>query len=151
MKKSVILFILMFAYSVLISFSCTKQAEQKSAPQTMSALELKARFGISLPGLDYSDNSVARGKKASAQTVVVWFDDLILSGSVICTVSPNAQWGAIQKFLAEPLSNDGATVLCNFYLPVSEMNCPTTAPGVYRGWTSDFDYNVHISNLITIQ
>lgn len=136
-------------FALIVLASCTKQAEQPTA-QTMSALELKARYQITLPGLDYTDNTAARGKKASAQTVVVWFDDLVLSGSVTCTVSPNAQWGAIQKFLAQPLSNDGAVSYCNFYLPVSEMNCPTTASGVYRGWTSDFDYNVHISNLITI-
>lgn len=145
--------LIIIAVILITVFGCTKQANKP----TMNAEELKAKYGIVLPGLQYAGDEIAvsanRGakKNASNQTVVVWLNDLVLSGSVSCTVSPDAQWGAIQKFLAEPLSNDGATVLCNFsYVMPSNMNCPTTAPGVYRGWTSDFDYNVHISNLITI-
>lgn len=142
---------IVIAVLAITLFSCTKQASENLRPEKMSALELKTKYFIVLPGLDYTDSPVARGgKKASAQAVVVWLDDLTLSGSVECTVSEFAQWGGIQKFLAEPLSNDGAISYCNFYIPPSPMACPTTASGVYRGWTSDFDYNVHISNLVTI-
>jgi len=143
MKNKIVIAVL-----AITLFSCTKQASDNLRTETMTALELKNRYGITLPGLVYSE--VTRGgKKASAQTVVVWLNDLVLSGSVECTVSENAQWGAIQKFLSEPLSMDGAVSYCNFYMP-EEMNCPTTSSGVYRGWTIDFDYNVHISNLVTI-
>ena len=133
-------------------FSCTK--ENKS----MSAEELKAKYNIVLPELQYEGEEIAvspnRGgkKKASEQVVVVWENDLILSGGVTCTVSPNAEWGGIQRFNSIPLNVDGATSPCNYYWPSNPttMNCPVTASGVYRGFTSDHDYNIHISNLVTI-
>lgn len=145
--------LLVTALIAITLFSCTKQSRLNSGT-SMTAEALRAKYFIELPNVDYG-NGVARNNKpkANAVVVVVWSTDLVLSGSVTCTVSPGAEWGAIQKFLAEPLSNDGAVSYCNFnwsYTSPSPMDCPTSTPGVYRGWTSDHDYNIHISNLITI-
>ena len=157
MKKLIV-----FAVLAITLFSCDKQASNKLASEEMNAEELKAKYGIVIPEFEYDgepatlrNNNQSRGKKkASEQILVVWFNDLVISGSVTCTVSPNAEWGGIQRYLAEPLSIDGAVSHCNFYWYENEtpqpMNCPTSTAGVYRGWTSDHDYNIHISNNLTI-
>lgn len=151
-----------FAALVMILTSCTRQAEQPAA-STVETVTTKApvkmtvaQFKIST-GIDYIkawEQATASGvamKKAKPQntTLLTVTEDLAISGSVSCTTSPNAEWGGIQRFLAIPLANDGATSLCNFNwsytAPAPSMDCPTTEPGVYRGFTSDHDYNVHLS------
>lgn len=138
----------------LILASCSKTKVPVS--EKMNGIEFTAKYKLELPYLDYS-NGTARvaGKKAKASEVTFTVtEDLILSGSVSCATSPNAEWGGIQKFLALPLSNDGAVSYCNFNwsytIPAPSMNCPTSTSGVYRGWTSDHDYSVHLSNLVII-
>ena len=136
-------------------FSCTKQASNRLASEEITIADLKTKYKIDLIA-EWERYSVLsrsnRPKPKAEQVVSVWLEDLVLSGSVECTVSSNAQWGGIQKFLAVPLSMDGAISYCNFYFTIpAPMICQTTASGVYRGWTSDIDYTVHTSNLITIQ
>lgn len=141
--------------------SCTKQASVKLASEEMTYAKLKAREKVDVIAAEneYNNTVVGRGKPIKVHNaqdnVVVWFEDLVLSGSVSCTTSPDAEWGAIQKFLALPLSIDGAVSYCNFNwsytTPPPSMDCATTASGVYRGWTSDkVTYDVHISNTLTI-
>src|SRR6187455_1796195 len=109
---------LIIALIAITLFSCTK--ENKS----MNAEELRAKYGIVLPELQYEGEEIAvspnRGgkKKASEQVVFVWLNDLVLSGSVNCTVSPNAEWGGIQLMGSE------ITSPCNYYWPSNptEMN-----------------------------
>jgi hypothetical protein len=117
----------------------------------MNGIEFTNKYKFQLPFLDYGNGSAKSNKpKANAVTLSVT-EDLTLSGSITCTVSDNAQWGGIQKFLAIPLDIVGAISYCNFYDPIpNPMNCPTTASGVYRGWTSDNNYDVHLSNTVTI-
>ena len=122
----------------------------KPSVKTMNAEELKASHGIVLPDLFYegdeestSINRAGQKKEKANAVLVEVVEDLEITGSVECSVSENAQWGAIQKFLALPLSVEGATVLCNFYWSrtgtdfPTPMVCPTSEPGVYRGWTGD--------------
>ncbi len=141
--------LLVFAAAIMFA-SCKKQSEQRPAPEKMNGIEFAAKYGFQLPFLDYG-SGVARSNKpkASAVTLTVMDGDLTISGSVSCTTSPDAEWGGIQKFLAIPLSMDGAVSWCNFNwtnttAPAS-MDCPTTTSGVYRGWTSDHNYDVHLS------
>lgn len=145
--------ITVIALIAITLFGCNKQASDVSqlAPEKMNGIEFKAKYGFELPFLDYG-SGVARSNKPKANAVTLSVtEDLVISGSVECTTSPNAEWGGIQKFLALPLSNDGAVSYCNFNwsgapVPTGPMVCPTTTPGVYRGWTSDEGtYNVHLS------
>ena len=141
-------------------FACNQKSDKNSVIK-MTAEELKAKHGIVLPDIEYNGDEIAtsNGKggakqKSTSVNVSVSEGDLIISGSVSCTTSSNAEWGGIQKFLALPLSNDGAVSYCNFNwsntTAPSLMNCPTTTSGVYRGWTSDHNYDIHLSNTITI-
>lgn len=161
----------------ILMASCGKQASDQLAQvqrqevgksgspkaEKMNGVEFTAKYHIQLPFLDYSNgtDALAKGKPKAAAAALSVTEDLVISGSVECSVSANAQWGGIQKFLAIPLSNDGAVSYCNFYwsrtgtdLPVP-MVCPTTTPGVYRGWTSDAaasdtPYDVHLSPTVTL-
>lgn len=147
-----IYWIVVSLFSTIVAFSCTKKS---SAPE-MTVAELKAKYKIDLVAEweKQFSNGVARTSKPKpkAEQVITVSEDLVLSGAVSCTVSPDAEWGGIQKFLAIPLSMDGAISYCNFYWwsGPTEMNCPATSSGVYRGWTSDHDYNVHLSNLVSL-
>lgn len=157
MKKTILVIGIMIAYAAVVIFTaCTKKVKETSAPQAMTIAELKAKYKIDLVAeweKQFSNGVARSGKpKPKAEQVITVSEDLVLSGSVSCTVSPDAEWGGIQKFLAIPLSVDGAVSYCNFYWwsAPTEMNCPTTSSGVYRGWTSDHDYNVHLSNVVSL-
>jgi len=130
----------------------------------MTGSEFTAKYSIQLPFLDYSTEEATakpgggngNGKQKASIVTLSVTNDLVISGSVSCTTSSNAEWGGIQKFLALPLSNDSAISYCNFNwsgtTAPSAMNCPTTTSGVYRGWTSDkATYEVHLSNTLQIQ
>ena len=89
MKKSLLIFFL-----VLILASCDKKISKE-----INAEELKSKYSIVLPDLEYNGDEIATSnkggakKKASAQLVVVWFDDLTLTesgGIFTTTISPNA-------------------------------------------------------------
>ena len=141
---------LIIAVLAITLFSCTKEARN---PETIASL--KTKYGIDLIGeweKKFGGTARPSKPKPKAEQVVTIAEDLVLSGSVTCTVSPDAEWGGIQKFLAIPLNVDGAVSYCNFYWwsTATPMNCPTTQAGVYRGWTSDHNYDVHLSNVIQI-
>jgi|SRR5688572_14088993 len=144
-----ILFVFMFA-------SCDKKEKKQ-----INAEELKAKYGIVLPELEYEGDEIATSnkggakKKANAVLVVVWFTDLSLTNSggiLTSTLSENAQWAGVQKFL-DTTSTVGASSVCNwYYIDAPEISepCQSTGSGNYRSWTSDFDYNIHISNWVTL-
>ncbi len=80
---------------------------------------------------------------------------LTLSGTTFTTtISPDAEWGGIQKFVTMS-SNDGATSECNWnwsgVQAPSSKTCSSSGPGFYRSWTTDKNYDVHLSNVIQIQ
>ena len=142
-----ILFVFMFA-------SCDKK-EQK-----INAEELKAKYGIVLPELEYDGDEIATsnkgGAKKKANTVlVVVVNDLTISesgGVITTTISPNAQWAGVQDFV-DTTTNEGAISVCNWYYATptgGTKTCQTDGLGNFRSWTSDFDYNIHISNWITL-
>lgn len=141
--------ITVFVVAALL-ISCEKASKNPLAKK-MNGIEFTSNYKFELPFLDYG-NGASRSNKPKANAVVLSVtEDLILSGSVECTTSADAQWGGIQKFLALPLDNAGAVSYCNYYDPVpSPMVCPTSTSGVYRGWTSGFNYDVHLSNTVTI-
>ena len=145
-----ILFVFMFA-------SCDKK-EQK-----INAEELKAKYGIVLPELEYdgdeigtaSPNSRGSAKKKANAVLVVVINDLSISesgGIITTTISPNAQWAGVQDF-ADITTNEGAISVCNWNYSTptgGTKTCQTDGSGNFRSWTSDFDYNIHISNWITL-
>lgn len=70
------------------------------------------------------------------------------------TISPNAQWSGIQKFV-DPNSNDGASSIGNWYYasPPGTGKTESVAvagTGYYRGWSSDVNYTVHLSNVVFV-
>src|SRR5688572_10598374 len=104
-----ILFLFMFA-------SCDKKEKKQ-----INAEELKAKYGIVLPELEYEGEEIATsnkgGAKKKANTVlVVVVNDLSISesgGVITTTISPNAQWAGIQDF-ADTTTNEGAVSVCNW-------------------------------------
>lgn len=138
--------------------SCTKQASKELASEKMNGVEFTKKYGIELPYLDYTtSNIVARGKKQKAEAVTfsVLADlQLTESGSVLTTtISPDAEWGGVQRFV-DMTTNDGAVSVCNWNWSYTQapatMNCNSNGTGIYRGWTSDHNYDVHLSNLLPL-
>lgn len=149
--------LLVIAAAIMFA-SCEKQASNQPAKISMTAEELKAKYAIELPGIDYSNSTARNNKpKANAVTVVVWENDLTLSessGLLTTTISPNAQWAGVQKFI-DISTVDGAVSLCNWFYwappgPAATKTCNANGSGFYRSWCSDFDYNVHISNVVQL-
>lgn len=146
---------LVIALVIVTIFSCNKRAGKQSAKMTAS--ELKAKYGIDLIGEEATARAGnGKGKAKADQLVVVWFNDLVLTStggdSFSSTVSENAQWFGYQLFV-DTTTTDGATSYCNRYYnsqaesPETE-SCTIAGTGFVRTFTSDFDYNVHISNVI---
>ena len=122
MKRTIVCAIL-----AITLFSCTKQAKPQFAPQE-------------------------RGKKQQAELSVT--SDLTLTesnGVLTLSISPNAQWAGVQRFVSIT-TNDGAISLCNWHYTTAPAlaTCTISGSGFYRGWTSDFNYDVHLSNVIQI-
>lgn len=85
--------------------------------------------------------------------------DLILTnqdGVLILTISPNAQWAGIQKSgdTAFAADENDMSVLNRYYsVPPGDGKkeaLVASGAGYYRGWSSDFDGNIHGSNVIQI-
>jgi len=122
--------IIIAALVTITLFSCTREAKQSNKSE------------------------VNKGKKAEALIEVA---DLVLTfdGSTFTTtISPNAEWGGVQKFVTMS-TVEGAVSVCNWnwsgvQAPASKT-CSSLGSGFYRSWTSDkVTYDVHLSNWITI-
>lgn len=150
--------LLLFA-AVLIFASCSKTVETKP----INGIEFAKKYGFELSFLDYGNSSeVARGKKAKAESVAlsVSFDLTLedIGGGVFETsISPNAEWGGVQKFFTIDTTNNGVSV-CNWnwsYVPAPpSKTCGSNGAGSYRSWTSDkassaTAYDVHLSPFVT--
>ena len=102
-----------------------------------------------------SSEREAKVSKHEAAVVVASDLTLTLTGTTFTTtISPNAEWGGVQKFVTMS-SNNGATSECNWnwtgvQAPASKT-CSSSGPGFYRSWTTDKNYDVHLSNVIQIQ
>lgn len=99
---------------------------------------------------------MAKGKKKPSPPPASTVDiTLTLSGTTLTTsISPNAQWAGIQKFV-DMSTNDGAISVgnWNFNSPPGEgvtKSVQAVGTGYYRSWTSDFNYAIHTSNIIYI-
>ena len=102
-----------------------------------------------------SSEREAKVSKHEAAVVVASDLTLTLTGTTFTTtISPNAEWGGVQKFVTMS-SNNGATSECNWnwtgVQAPSSKTCSSSGPGFYRSWTSDKNYDVHLSNVIQIQ
>jgi len=121
---------LLIALIAITLFSCTKESKQSN------------------------HSTVARGKKSELIQETTDLT-LTLSGSTFTTtISPNAEWGGVQKFVTMS-TNTGAVSVCNWnwsgvQAPASKT-CSSSGAGFYRSWTSDKNYDVHLSNVIQIQ
>lgn len=152
--------ILVFAViAALVIASCSnKQASKELASTKMTATELKAKYGIEIPSLDYGSAPLARGKKAKADLVTLSvFNDLILTesaGVLSTTISPNAEWGGVQNFQTIDTTNNGVSV-CNwnwsYTAAPATQTCNVAGTGSYRSWTSDkVTYDVHLSAFLPL-
>jgi hypothetical protein len=112
-------------------------------------------FGCTKEAKEGNKSEVSKSKKAEVALQETTDLTLTLSGSTFTTtISPNAEWGGVQKFVTMS-TNDGAVSVCNWnwsgvQAPPS-MPCTANGPGFYRSWTSDKNYDVHLSNVIQIQ
>ena len=121
---------LLIALIAITLFSCTKEIKQSN------------------------HSEISRSHKAELVQEVTDLT-LTLSGTTFTTtISPNAEWGGVQKFVTMS-SNNGATSECNWnwtgVQAPSSKTCSSSGPGFYRSWTSDKNYDVHLSNVIQIQ
>lgn len=96
-----------------------------------------------------------KGPKAAPATLTDLFLTVV-DGRVTSTVSPEAQWAGIQKFVSMS-TNDGAIGVWEaerFYQTApgegTTTSCADQGTGYYRGWSSDFDYDIHLSNVVFI-
>jgi hypothetical protein len=136
-----------------------KEEKKEISKKEMTVAEIKATFNIDLIQLQkeyYATiHASLRGKPVKNETVlVVWFNDITITeadGIITSTVSPDAQWAGIQKFLSTT-SNDGAIGIWEsnryYYTPPGPGTitfCHYVGPGYYRGFSSDFNANVHIT------
>jgi len=122
--------IIIAAVLLITVMGCTKQASHRPAQQN------------------------ERGRGHSQQAELSITSDLVLTesnGVLTLTISPNAQWAGVQKFVSMT-TNDGAVSVCNWNYTTAPTlaTCTISGTGFYRGWTSDFNYDVHLSNIITI-
>src|SRR5688572_13047097 len=147
--------LLLIAFITITLFGCDKKERKQ-----INAEELKAKYGIVLPEIEYDGDEIATsnkgGAKKKANTVlVVVVNDLSISesgGVITTTISPNAQWAGVQDFV-DTTTNEGAISVCNWFYATptgGTRTCQTDGSGNFRSWTSDFDYNIHVSNWITL-
>jgi hypothetical protein len=155
--NAICLFVLACLATVLITTAggCTKQASDGSqlAPEKMTGTQFTAKYGITLPFLDYNDGSTtARGKKKASDVSLSVFTDLTLTeslGVLTTSLSPDAEWGGVQKFFTIDTTNNGVSV-CNwnwsYVMAPTSQTCTSNGSGSYRSWTSDkLTYDIHLS------
>lgn len=99
---------------------------------------------------------MAKGRKTTLAPVLS--TDLTLTSdgtNLTTTISPDAQWAGIQKYV-DPTTNDGAVSVGNWNYSTppgsgATKSTPAQGTGHYRGWSSDFNGDVHYSNWVVIQ
>jgi len=101
---------------------------------------------------------MAKAKKPMTAAPVTSTDiTLVLTGDTLsANLSPETHWAGIQKFVSMS-SNDGAIAIFDAQrnYDIAEdgksTSCKIEGAGFYRAWSSDFDYDIHLSNVIEIQ
>lgn len=110
--------------------------------------------------INNKSNTMSKAQKGKGpKAVPSTLSDLVLTvndGNIVGTISPDAQWAGIQKFV-DPATNDGAVAIWeaqrNFSSPPGPgqtTSCPSQGTGYYRVWSSDFDYDVHLSDFVFV-
>lgn len=156
-----------FAVIAITLFGCTKHYIPTSVKMNYEQLSKEIGSVMAFKvfdryGLTEADPSIlARGRKVKDNAQVNVTSDIHLtvsdSGDIVYITSPNAEWGGCTKFLSQT-SNDVALGIwdCDRWFnggtPPS-VSCHDGSVSGYnlRAFTSDFDYNVHLSEWITVQ
>lgn len=82
--------------------------------------------------------------------------NMVQHGDQLTTsLSQNARWAGIEKF-ATRNTNDKSTPLTNklykdFGTAPSSLSAEAKGKGFYRGWTTDTDGAVHVSNIVEVK
>lgn len=157
-----------FAALMLLTCSLVFTLCKKEVKGKITAQELKNKYAIVLPDLQYEGDEEPVSKpgekttrKKSAESVLVTVSvDLnaeIVGENLVGDVSPNAYHAGGQKFIDTTI-NDGAKGLwgCNrsYSSPPGAgvtTTCPTEGTGYYRVYSADFvTYDIHLSYFKTV-
>lgn len=153
-----------FLIIALIAATVLTLCKRKSGPEKLNGEEVKAKYGIVFPDLEYEGDEpptiapgargVAKKGKAAAFTFEVYPNSLPieLTGETIASSAPaNTEWFGGQKFI-DTTTNDSAKGLwgCGRYYstpPTSPQPviCQTEGTGFYRFFASDFQKNIRLS------
>lgn len=166
--KNVKLIIALFTVTAFI-FSCNpKQTKPGTTPvdkveKKMSFDQLAKAIGndnaltaFDKAGLTESDPTARGGRKSKPGVQLTVVEDLVLTqvsgNDFTSTVSDNAQWFSYQVFVPGA-GNDGAYAICNHYYNAAgdapdNESCSITTSGNVRTFTSDFNYTIHLSNIV---
>ena len=101
---------------------------------------------------------MAKGKKPMTAAPVTSSDiTLVLTGDTLsASLSPETEWAGIQKDGDPVITADTAVGVweANRHYDDSaagkSTSCKIDGPGYYRAWSSDFDYDIHLSNVIQV-
>lgn len=154
---------LLFALILIVTATLLTLCNKESKGLKMNAEDLKTKYAIIFPDLQYESDEPAtvmpgstgnKKAKASAVSVTVFENALpiAISGTTISSEAPvNTQWFGGQKFI-DTTTNTGAVGIwgCGrlFNAPNNEAKpvfCQTEGPAFYRVFASDFQYNVRLS------
>ena len=146
-------------------FSCNPKGKGDPKPQSkrMSYEQLSKEIGdanaliaFDKAGLTEASSDARVAKKPKPNTQLTVVEDLVLTqvsgNDFSSTTSDNAQWFSYQVFVPGA-GNDGAYAICNHFYnspgdaPDSEP-CTITTSGNVRTFTSDFNYVIHLSNVV---
>ena len=101
---------------------------------------------------------MAKGKKPMTAAPVTSTDiTLVLAGDTLsANLSTETEWAGIQKDGDPVITADTAKAVweANRHYDDSGSgkftSCKTEGAGYYRAWSADFDYDIHLSNIIQI-
>lgn len=150
--------------SVLILASCTKQASKELAPRNETKVEQSVKvfavqmtedqlaFEIGKPAASkiFEAKYGALVKRAKNATVTVFTSALNFDGVNLTGFIAPIKWIGVQNLTAVPI-----TSLCNNYFAGIygvgyTYTCSDSSPGIHRGWCTDMDDNVYLSDGVTI-
>lgn len=153
----------LFIMTALV-FSCNPK-EKKPTVQTkrMTYEQLAKEIGdanalvaFDKAGLTEAPSDARGAKRPKPGTQLTVVEDLVLTqvsgNDFSSTTSENAQWFSYQVFVPGA-GNEGAYAICNHYYnspgaaPDTEP-CTITGGGNVRTFTSDFNYVIHLSNVV---
>jgi len=97
---------------------------------------------------------MAKAKKPMTAAPVTSTDiTLVLTGDTLsANLSPETEWAGIHR-IADGAGPEGFIEAQRNYTDVHDgksTSCQTHGTGSYQAWSADFDYDIHLSNVIQI-